>query len=92
MGGIGIGRLWHWSAKNTTDQYRSIDVRRWRRDGLLTAGRRFSWQWSIEGEQVASIVVQAEQGQVRLTRHIENIIDFGETTRALKLYLATYKP
>lgn len=31
MGGIGSGRHWHWSAKNTVADYRSIDVRRWAR-------------------------------------------------------------
>ena len=27
MGGIGSGRPWHWSAKDTTDDYLAIDVR-----------------------------------------------------------------
>ncbi|WP_135506345.1 hypothetical protein [Roseovarius aestuariivivens] len=66
MGGIGSGRHWHWDAKSTVADYRSIDVRRWAREGLLTPGRRFSWQWSIDDEKVASITVQAEHGQVRL--------------------------
>ena len=35
MGGMGSGRHWYWGAKDTTDDYRSIDVRRWKRDGLL---------------------------------------------------------
>ena len=35
MGGGGSGRYWHYGAKNTTGDYRSIDVRRWQRDGLL---------------------------------------------------------
>ncbi|NOD31849.1 MULTISPECIES: hypothetical protein [Ruegeria] len=66
MGGIGSGRHWHWGAKNTTSDYRSIDARRWAREGFLTPGRRFSWQWSIEGKKVASIDVLAEHGCVRL--------------------------
>ncbi|WP_264479512.1 hypothetical protein [Roseobacter weihaiensis] len=44
MGGIGSGRNWHWSAKSTTADYRSTDVRRWARDGLPEPGRRFTWQ------------------------------------------------
>ncbi|MEQ3729985.1 MAG: hypothetical protein ABNH38_21535 [Tateyamaria sp.] len=66
MGGIGSGRHWHWNTKNTTADYRSIDVRRWAREGFLTPGRSFGWQWSIDGEKVANIQVQTEHGQVRL--------------------------
>lgn len=29
MGGMGSGGHWYWGAKDTTDDYRSIDVRRW---------------------------------------------------------------
>ena len=35
MGGIGSGRRWYPGAKDTIDDYRSIDVRRWKREGLL---------------------------------------------------------
>ncbi|WP_108839451.1 hypothetical protein [Tateyamaria sp. Alg231-49] len=66
MGGIGSGRHWHWNTKSTTADYRSIDVRRWAREGLLTPGQRTSWKWSIEGEKVAGIDVRADQGLVRL--------------------------
>ena len=70
MGGMGSGRRWHFGASETTDDYRSIDVRRWRRDGLLKPGQCFGWQWSIHGEVVASIRVRAEQDRVILTyRH-----------------------
>ncbi len=75
MGGMGSGRHYHWGVKTTTDSYRSIDVRRWVRESFLEPGRRFSWQWSIDGEKVASIVVQAEQGQVRL---IHRSRDYGD--------------
>lgn len=66
MGGFGSGRRWHWSAKDTTDAYRAIDVRRWARAGLLEPGRHFGWQWSIDGEKIAEIRAQSEHGQVRL--------------------------
>lgn len=70
MGGIGSGRRWHYGAKNTTDDYRSIDVRRWNRDGLLTPNRAFGWQWSRDDEVVASIRVRTESDRVILTyRH-----------------------
>ena len=70
MGGIGSGRRWHFGAKDTTSDYRSIDVRRWKRDGLLTPHQHFGWQWSRRGEVYASISVRTEPDRVTLTyRH-----------------------
>ena len=70
MGGVGSGRRWHYGAKDTTEGYRSIDVRRWKRDGLLTPGHAFGWQWSRHGEIFASIRVRTETDRVILTyRH-----------------------
>ena len=70
MGGIGSGRNWYWGAKDTTDDYRSIDVRRWKRDGLLAPYQSFSWQWSRDRKVMASICVSTEPGRVMLTyRH-----------------------
>ena len=70
MGSSGSGRRWHYGSKDTTEGYRSIDVRRWKRGGFLTPGRAFSWQWSRHGEVFASINVKAELGRVILTyRH-----------------------
>ncbi len=43
-----------------------IDEARWQRDGLLTPGRAFGWQWSRDGEVVASIQVRVETGRVYL--------------------------
>ncbi len=67
MGGLGSGRHWHLGAKDTTEDYRSIDVRRWKRDGLLTPHQPFGWQWSRHGEVVASIRVRIEPNRVILT-------------------------
>ena len=69
MGGYGSGRRWHFSAKDTTSDYRALDVRRWKRDGFLTPGQAFGWQWSRHGEVVASIRVRTEENRllVRLT-------------------------
>ena len=61
MGGIGSGRRWHYGAADTTADYRSIDVRRWKRDGLLEPHQTFRWQWSRHGEVMASINVRVEQ-------------------------------
>lgn len=70
MGGLGSGRHWHYGGKDTTDDYRTLDVRRWQRDGLLTPGRAFGWQWTRRGEVVASIQARAETGRIILSyRH-----------------------
>ena len=58
MGGWGSGR--GQSGKDTTSDYRALDVRRLQRDGLLTPGRAFGWQWTRNGDEVASIQIRTE--------------------------------
>ncbi|NMM29166.1 MAG: hypothetical protein HHJ12_18295 [Glaciimonas sp.] len=70
MGGLGSGRRYRYDAADCTDDYRRLDVRRWQRDGFLTPGRAFGWQWTRQGEIVASIQVRAETDRVILNyRH-----------------------
>src|SRR5215467_7476130 len=45
----------------------SIDVRRWHRDGLLYAGRSFTWTWSSDGETLGEIGVAVETDAVSLS-------------------------
>jgi hypothetical protein len=66
MGGSGSGRRWRFGSKDTTETYRAIDVRRWKRDGFLSPGCAFSWKWSRHGEVIASINVRAEPDRVIL--------------------------
>ena len=67
MGGPGSGNRWRYGAKSTTDNYRSLDVRRWAREGMLRPGYRGSWQWLRNGDVVASVWMSAEQERVTLT-------------------------
>ncbi|MGZ8907611.1 MAG: hypothetical protein ACXW1U_18040 [Methylobacter sp.] len=70
MGGIGSGRKGHFDAKETTSDYRRLDIQRWQRDRLLEPGRTFGWQWSHRGETIASINVTTEHHRVILAyRH-----------------------
>jgi hypothetical protein len=70
MGGIGSGRHWRSGKKDTTEDFRSIDVRRWQRDGLLRPNQAFGWQWTNRGKKVASINVLTESKRVILNyRH-----------------------
>ena len=70
MGGIGSGNWYRWDKRDAVEDYRSLDVRRWQRDGLLEPGRWFSWQWTRDGQTLASIGVTAGADRVILNhRH-----------------------
>ena len=64
MGGWGSGR--GQSGRDTTSDYRALDVRRLQRDSLLTPGRSFGWNWTLDGETVASIQVCVETDRIIL--------------------------
>lgn len=66
MGGFGSGR-YRYGSKETTDHYRSIDVRRWKRDGLLLNGRHFKWQWHYDEQQTSAIGVYVGNSQLHLS-------------------------
>lgn len=65
MGGMGSGRRYQ-GGKGTTNDMRALDIRRLQRDGLLTPGRAFGWQWTRSGEEVASIQMRTEVDRVTL--------------------------
>jgi len=46
MGGMDSGRRWYWGAKNSTGDYRSIDVRSWKWNGWFAPHQSF-WYSSI---------------------------------------------
>jgi len=66
MGGLGSGN-WPGGAKDVTDDYRWVDVRRWQRDGVLTSGRAFRWCWTRNGETLGSIDVVAQVDHITLS-------------------------
>ena len=77
MGGIGSGRHWRFGAKNTTFDYPPIDVRRWKRDGLLAPYQSFLWQRTCDDVVIASINVRTETDRVVLSyRHQRNGSDW----------------
>lgn len=63
MGGYGSGRK---NGASCTEDYRSIDIRRWQRDGLMSPGRYLDWQWYADGKHVASIGVRVGNDELRL--------------------------
>jgi len=58
MGGFGSGR-WQ-QGKDTTSDYRQLDVRRLQRDGFLKPGRIFGWQWESGNKIITTINVHTE--------------------------------
>ncbi len=66
MGGMGSGRYWHWSSKETTEQYLSLDVRKLAKTGVLEPGRVSGWAWHRDVEKVAEIHIRADARQIRL--------------------------
>jgi hypothetical protein len=66
MGGPGSGNRSRYGAKSTTDDYRTLDVRRLVRTGLLKPGHWGRWQWTRNGGAVASIQMRAEHSRVIL--------------------------
>ncbi len=78
----------HYGAKSTTCDYRSIDVRRWKRDGLLAPNQSFSSWWSRDGETVASIQVRTEPDRVILTYRHQNRDEDNWKDEIYPIYLA----
>jgi len=65
MGGRGSGRRWQ-SGAETTELYRSIDVRPLKRKGALSSGARSTITWFRNGEVTSSINVRSESNRVIL--------------------------
>jgi hypothetical protein len=50
-----------------SESYKSIDVRRWQRQGLLTPpGKVFTCEWTCDGESSCSISVVVRDGSITL--------------------------
>lgn len=65
MGGVGSGRGWQ-DLADTTEGYRSIDVRWLKREGLLSSGISRCITWSRGGKVSGSINVKSEPDRVIL--------------------------
>jgi hypothetical protein len=63
MGGFGSGRRY---GKNCTDDMNRLDVRKLQRDGCLSEGMSYPWQWSRGSTVVATVNVTIEINRVLL--------------------------
>jgi hypothetical protein len=69
MGGLGSGRP-SGSGCETVESCCSLDVDQLHRAGCLWPGWCGSWQWTRDGERVASINLSAEAGRLELTYRV----------------------
>ena len=80
MGGFGSGQYGDLGdSSDTTEDYRSLDIRQWRRDGLLTADRLFGWNWTRNGLFVGRGHL-AIFSQATVSRRRSSLMRKGETT------------
>ena len=86
MGGFGSGRP---SGRSTVEACRSIDVNRLQREGCLRPGWIGGWQWTRDGEKVASINLRAEYDRLHLTYRVRicggEWEDVAETVRIVRV-------
>jgi len=89
MGGWGSGRRGY--SKSTTEDYHSIDVRRWQREGMLKAGRAQGWSWLRDGKTTASIRVEAERARLWLIYRLRhnNCEEWQNSRYAVRLEWST---
>ena len=60
MGGRGSGRRSSYSGKAETNDSMPLYIRKISRKGLLMPGSSFSWQWTVNNQQVAGISIRVD--------------------------------
>jgi hypothetical protein len=88
IGGFGLGRP-SGSGRGKVEDCRSIDVNRLHKGGCLRPGWWDGWQWTRNGERVASINVQTEVDRLHLSYRIRigggEWEDVEETVRIVRV-------
>ena len=88
MGGFGSGRA-AGLGRDTVEACRSIDVNRLHKEGCLVLGWSGGWQWTRDGEKVASINLRAEDERLHLSYRVRvaggDWEDVNETVRIVRV-------
>ncbi|MFT6677259.1 MAG: hypothetical protein ACJAVM_003472 [Sulfitobacter sp.] len=83
MGGYGSGRPSH---KQKAEEFRSLDVNRFHREGCLHPGKQGNWVWSRDGEEVGRIDYRAEDGRLVLDYRVRSYGgDWEPTTETIRI-------
>jgi len=89
MGGFGSGRR-NQNGKDTTNDYRSLDVRRLQRGNLLRSGLCFSLEWTSKRQTLPSMIVQVETDKLTLNyRHQSTSSGWQDKEYPIKLNWAS---
>jgi hypothetical protein len=88
MGGFGSGRP-NGSGRAKVEASRSIDVNRLHKTGCLRPGWSGGWQWTRDGERIASINLRAEADRLHLSYRVRIVgdewKDVAETVRIIRV-------
>lgn len=61
MGGVQVGSMGSgrqpYAFRKTTEDYLSVDIRAWCRDGMVTPGNKTCWQWSRRDKPYATLSI-----------------------------------
>lgn len=86
MGGFGSGLWSRTNKREYLDDLHCLDVRQWKREGLIRPFNRFKWQWSFEYDEAASVGVSINNDRVIL--NYQYLDAYGECkSRALSIRL-----
>jgi hypothetical protein len=66
MGGMGSGSWYRWDSKTTTESQHRVDIRWFKKQGCLRAGKFGRLSWSQGDEPTGSITFRVEQDQIVL--------------------------
>ena len=88
MGGLGSGRP-SGSGRDTVEACRALDVNRLHREGCLRVGWVGGWQWTRDGEKVASIGLRADADRLNIIYRVRigdrDWQDVAETVRIVRV-------
>ena len=88
MGGLGSGRP-SGSGRTTVESCRSVDVSRLHKAGCLCPGWSGAWQWTRDGEKIASINLRAQADRLHLSYRLRiaggDWQDVDETVRIVRM-------
>ena len=85
MGGFGSGRP-SGSGRDKVESSRSIDVNKLHKAGCLRAGSVGGWQWTRDGERVASINLSAEADRLHLSYRVRiSGVEWEDVTETVRI-------